>query len=162
MVRIVHLFIPRENSSFFSPFGDPDYMAQFYAYMRHVQYLIFISQLFTSLNVAVNSFSTLANIVVVVVFLNKDGFKSTANVSFSALGITDVLVSFIWALYHMTFHRKISKYIKMDRYLTSHVVPSMEILATVSSYITAVITWERLICVAFPLKVSSPHQRLDY
>ncbi|GFS17591.1 chemosensory receptor A [Elysia marginata] len=152
MVRIVHLFIPRENSTLFSLPMD-QFLAWFTEYMNYVNHLIFIRNVFALLCIAVCAFSVLSNLIVVTVFL-KDGFKATTNISFFALGVSDILVSIVWGVYHFQNHSVISDLTaSIGKYMESHVTPAAEVLSTVGSWITVVITWERLCCIAFPLKV---------
>ncbi|GFR80059.1 chemosensory receptor B [Elysia marginata] len=136
---------PATNSSSFYLSFD------FMAYFRRRQYL---RDVVSSLSVATYGFATLANVIVILVFL-KDGLKSTSNISFIALAVTDVYVSIIWTLSQAVLNTWLcGPFLGLGEYLFTYLQPSAEAMSTVGSWITAVITWERLCCVALPLKVN--------
>ncbi|GFR78500.1 chemosensory receptor B [Elysia marginata] len=109
----------------------------------------------TGIMIGVYGFSVVANAIVIFVFF-KDGFRSTSNISFFALGITDVLVGTIWTLFNVRIHPYLERpfyFIPPDVDIWKYIVLCADALASVGSWITAIITWERLCCIAFPLKV---------
>ena len=87
-------------------------------------------------------FAVPANIINILVFW-KDGFKLTPNISFFVLAITDLLISIFDVPYLLRVYTT----------FVTHAVPVSEALNTIGAWITAVITMERLCCIAFPLKV---------
>ena len=92
--------------------------------------------------VTVLSFAVLANMINILVFF-KDGFTATSNISFFVLAIVDLLVSAI----------NIPLVLDMASDFVIQVAPCGEALNTIGSWVTVIITMERLCCVAFPLKV---------
>ncbi|GFR63377.1 chemosensory receptor B [Elysia marginata] len=124
---------------------------QFSAYYIQMTFLL---NLVCSLGISIYGFSALANTIVCLVFF-LDGFKSTSNISFFALGITDVLMSIIWALFNVRVHSKLGKpfYDLFKVEVWKYLIVCADALGSSGSWITAIITWERLCCIAFPLKV---------
>ncbi|GFS15657.1 peptide receptor GPCR [Elysia marginata] len=114
---------------------------------------VYYSDIVSSANIAVFGFSAMANSIVILVFF-KDGFRSTSNISFFALAIADLLVSILWTVNQVNSHTKL---LRMNdpirRFWEDKLFPCAEAINTIASWITAIITWERLCCIAFPLKV---------
>ncbi|GFS00278.1 chemosensory receptor B [Elysia marginata] len=117
--------------------------------------LHYINDVVSSVNVAVFGFSVMANAIVILVFF-KDGFRSTSNISFFSLAIADLLVSILWTIEQLDVHPMlvgIVGYSPIMKFIQKQIFPCAEAFNTIASWITAIITWERLCCIAFPLKV---------
>ncbi|GFS27061.1 peptide receptor GPCR [Elysia marginata] len=116
--------------------------------------LLYLLNICFSLGITIYGFSLLANSVVIYIFF-KEGFKSTSNISFFALGITDILVSICWLFFNVRWHTQLARpyFDQLNLHIWKYVVICADAMSSVGSWITAVITWERLCCIAFPLKV---------
>ena len=104
-------------------------------------------------------FGFLSNVLVLWIFFT-DGFATTSNINFFSLGAADLCVC-SWFIVE-EFFRQTFRYFGNSttfheiRYIwIVYFFPNREVLKSFSAWITAVITLERLICVTFPLKVSS-------
>ncbi|GFR94845.1 chemosensory receptor A [Elysia marginata] len=126
-----------------------------YVYHTNVQPLLkFLEDLITSVSIAVCGFSSLANSINIVVFL-KEGFQSTSNISFFALAIADLLISIILTGYMLSQHSVIeTSNGPITNIITTYLIPCAESIDLIALWITTIITWERLFCIAFPLTVS--------
>ncbi|GFR71744.1 Gypsy retrotransposon integrase-like protein 1 [Elysia marginata] len=106
-----------------------------------------------SFSIAVYGFSTLASLIIMLVFW-KDGLKTTSNVSFFALAVADLLVSVSGIGSEITSNSLLINSLSdvhgtMNKYVFRWGIT----FDLVGSWITVIITWERLCCIAFPLKV---------
>ncbi|GFR57949.1 multitransmembrane protein [Elysia marginata] len=117
--------------------------------------LVFKDTVITSLTIAVYGFSALASIIVMMVFW-KDGLRSTSNISFFALSIADLLTS-LFGISGEVINNVMPQDAMNDAIglMVLYFFPWVETFYAVGSWITAIITWERLWCIAFPLKVRS-------
>ena len=102
-------------------------------------------------------FGVASNLVVILVFL-KVGLSTTSNKSFFYLALTDLYISLCWMLQLGKVYLSVAGiYIRnwtITRFLELYVVDSAEVMNSIGAWITAVITTERLCCIAIPMKVS--------
>ncbi|GFS10064.1 multitransmembrane protein [Elysia marginata] len=96
-------------------------------------------------------FAVLASILIVMVLL-KDGFRTTSNISFFALAIADFCTSFMWFCYNAELFPGFPAN-PVTSFLSRY-TQVKEATNTIGAWITVIITWERLCCVALPLKWS--------
>ena len=106
--------------------------------------------------VFVHLFGVICNIPVLIIFF-KDGFASSTNICFFSLAIVDLFISVIhtvfrvWSIcYDIGIAKDKWSLFSLEEYAT----PTSDAMNCVSSWITALITLERLLCILFPLKVS--------
>ena len=110
-------------------------------------------------NMSVYCFGFLSNILILWMFFT-DGFASSSNINFFALGGADLCVCFIFIVEEIIwtwFYRKCfqnSACRTLRNIWSVYFFPNQEAIKSFSAWITAVITLERLLCVAFPMKVS--------
>ncbi|GFS07510.1 LOW QUALITY PROTEIN: hypothetical protein ElyMa_001251500, partial [Elysia marginata] len=110
----------------------------------------YLEDVAVSLAMAVFAFSSLANVINITVFL-KLGFKSTSNVSFFALAVADLLVGIMFTACLVNMHSVLQKpWTAAKKFVSLHFLPTVEALSAFGSWVTTIITWERLCCVAFP------------
>ena len=108
-------------------------------------------------NLFLSIFGVASNLLVILVFL-KVGLSTTSNRSFFYLALTDLYISIYWML---QFGRVCLSAVgiviwnwRFDRSLRVYVGDSAEAMNSIGAWITAVITTERLCCIAIPMKVS--------
>ncbi|GFS10386.1 chemosensory receptor A [Elysia marginata] len=141
-----------------SPFDQAANYSAIFAHNWHNPFeyfrrFIFIHNLLVSLTMTVYCFGALSNILIILVFW-KDGFRSTSNISFFALAVADFLISTIWAVNLVSNHIDLRKPSDpVQNYIAIYVFPCAEAIYAIGSWITAIITWERLICIVYPLTV---------
>ena len=104
-------------------------------------------------------FGFLSNILVLWIFFT-DGFATTSNINFFSLGAADLCVCSLFIVeefFSQTFRYfyNSATFLEIWYIWRDYFFPNQEALKSFSAWITAVITLERLICVLFPLKVSS-------
>ena len=106
--------------------------------------------------VFVHLFGVICNIPVLIIFF-KDGFASSANICFFSLAIVDLFICAfhtVWRSWSICYAMGIAKEYRSLLNLEQFAAPSSDAMNCVSSWITALITLERLLCILFPLKVS--------
>ena len=105
----------------------------------------------------VNLFGVFCNIPVLIIFF-KDGFASNTNICFLSLAIVDLFVSAFLTIqktWSMCYELGIAKDSWSSWQLNYNIAAALsDAMNCVSSWITALITLERLLCILFPLKVS--------
>ncbi|GFR83330.1 chemosensory receptor A [Elysia marginata] len=136
------------NSSLFNPSVGSNPLQS-----AHQQDLSSVDLVFTGFNLSVYVFSSLANFMNILVFW-RDGFVSTSNISFFTLAIADLLVSLIWVSQQVA-QLTSQVYTPLGIFLGQYLFPCSEAINTLASWITVIITWERLCCISFPLKVKA-------
>ena len=96
------------------------------------------------------------NMLILMVFF-KDGFSSSTNISFFSLAVAD------WAICAIHSTRTISKLLYTICYvcwrrlyfdLSWEIGEVEHILSAMTTMITSLLCWERLCCIAYPMKVS--------
>ena len=114
------------------------------------------SEIISMLNIAVYFFAVAANTVIILVLL-KDGFKLTSNICFFALAINDLLISIVWIIWLLVYHGVFSFSVgNILMYICNvYLLPCGEAIHSIGSWITMIVTLERLCCVMFPLKVTT-------
>ena len=135
--------------------GNSSFFFQRFGLAANFERFFFFSDLILTLNIVVYCFSSVSNTIIILVLL-KDGFKLTSNISFFALAIADLLVSIIWLPRLMSLHDVLYLYVNGNvRWIANALLfPCVEAINTIGSWITAVITVERMCCIMFPLKVT--------
>ena len=108
---------------------------------------------------SVYSFGFVSNILVLWIFFT-DGFATTSNINFFSLAAADLCVCSLFIVHELftnTFHYfwKSTIFLEIWYIWRVYFFPNREALKSFSAWVTAVITLERLLCVTFPLKVSS-------
>ena len=108
-------------------------------------------------NLFLSTFGVASNLLVILVFL-KDGLSTTSNRSFFYLALTDLYISLYWVLQLSRAYLHLRGiYIrnwKIIVFIRLYVADSAEAMNSIGAWITAVITTERLCCIAIPMKVS--------
>ena len=104
-------------------------------------------------------FGFLSNALVLWIFFT-NGFATTSNINFLSLGAADLCVCSLFIvqeLFIQTFRYfgNSTTFLEIWYIWRDYFFPNREALKSFSAWITAVITLERLLCVLFPLKVSS-------
>ena len=106
------------------------------------------------LSLALYLFGLFSNISILLVFF-KDGFSSSTNIALFSLAVADLTVCVIYATALIS---KLLYYICLPCYAVYREfanIETVEFLATaIATYITAILCWERLCCIAYPMKVS--------
>ena len=96
------------------------------------------------------------NMLILMVFF-KDGFASSTNISFFSLAVAD------WAICALHSIRATSKllfpicfvcWVKFYNELSWEIGEVDHILSAMTTMITSLLCWERLCCIAYPMKVS--------
>ena len=106
--------------------------------------------------VLVNLSGVICNVPVLIIFF-KDGFSSNANICFFSLALVDIFISafyLIWRGWEIAINWGFVKVQTSFLDLQMYASKSTDSMNCVSSWITALITLERLLCILFPLKVS--------
>ena len=101
-----------------------------------------------------NLLGILCNVPVIIIFF-KAGLSSSSNICFVALGITDLCYSLLTSIWRiMDIHGSWSiKFAALDMSRTTSGMNGL------STWITFIISLERLFCILFPLKVSSNQKK---
>ena len=150
----------RVESTLGSGFGVPAYLLWGREYWQRMNLL---EEGMRMVDTSIYCFGFLANVPILWIFF-KEGFASTSNINFFSLGGADLCVCFIyivnylfrWILRHSFLCRRYSSCNEMFTIWDVYLFPNQEALKSFSAWITAVITLERLLCITFPMKVSSP------
>ncbi|GFR74330.1 chemosensory receptor B [Elysia marginata] len=104
----------------------------------------------------VSAFGVVSNLINIVVY-TKMGFSETSNINFLALSLADlvtVLYMLITALGHIPAVVKLD--IPVAPFSVQNImVPILYPAMAISSWVTALISTERCMCIAYPLKVRS-------
>ena len=100
-------------------------------------------------------FGFFSNISILVVFL-KDGFSSSTNISFFSLALADLTVCVTYCTgYISRFLAPICRMCWKIYFARFKDWQQFEQLPTaMTTWITAILCWERLCCIAYPMKVS--------
>ena len=104
-------------------------------------------------------FGFLSNVLVLWIFFT-DGFATTSNINFFSLGAADLCVCSLFIVkefFTKTFRyfRNSTTFLEIWYIWRDYFFTNQEALKSFSAWVTAVITLERLLCVTFPLRVSS-------
>ena len=120
-----------------------------------------------AVDMSVYCFGFLSNIPILWIFFT-EGFASTSNINFFALGVADLSVCIFFIMQELLFKWLYSlcfEYttcLDMREIWTTYFFPNQEAIKSFSAWITALITLERLLCITFPLKVSSHTETTKY
>ena len=99
----------------------------------------------------VNLFGVFCNIPVLIIFY-KDGLSSNANICFFSLALTDLYISVfycVWNAWDIAKQMDFLRYPPAFENLLFYASRSVDAMNSLSAWITAIITLERLLCILF-------------
>ena len=144
------------ESTLGSGFGVPAYLLLSREYWIRMH---FFKETMRVVQTSVYCFGFLSNIPILWIFF-KEGFASTSNINFFSLGGADLFVCIFFIVDNLLWWtrdlcRRYTACDEVQEIWTVYLLPNTEALKSISVWITALITVERLCCIAFPMKVSS-------
>ena len=144
--------------------ANQSYVYRFPAYW--IRFRLFKKSM-DAVDMSVYCFGFLSNIPILWIFFT-EGFASTSNINFFALGVADLCVCIFFIIQELLFTWLTSLCFEYTTCLDMrdiwriHFFPNQEAIKSFSAWITALITLERLLCITFPLKVSSHTETTRY